>query len=50
VIDPEGADVTPRHKDSWRSGSMLGGMAGRPAGVSSFFTSSTGSGTYRLTE
>ena len=50
VIDPEGADVTPRHKDSWRSGSMLGGMTRRPAGVSSFFTSSTGSGTYRLTE
>lgn len=50
VIDPEGADVTPRHKDSWRSSSMLGGMTNRPAGVSSFFTSSTGSGTYRLTE
>jgi hypothetical protein len=29
---------------------MLGGMTRRPAGVSSFFTSGTGSGTYRLTE
>ena len=50
VVDPEGADVTPRHKDTWRSGSMLGGMNHRPANVSSFFTSSMGSGTYRLTE
>jgi hypothetical protein len=50
VIDPEGADVTPRHKDSWRSSSMLGGMTHRPAGVSSFFTSHSGHGSYRLTE
>ena len=49
VVDPEGADVTPRHKDSWRSSSMLGGMT-RPANVSSFLTSHTGHGTYRLTE
>lgn len=50
VVDPEGADVTSRHKDSWRSSSMLGGMARRPTGVSSFFTSNMGSGSYRLTE
>jgi hypothetical protein len=50
VIDPEGANVTPRHKDSWRSSSSIGGIARRPAGDSSFFTSNTGSGTYRLTE
>jgi len=50
VIDPEGANVTPRHKDSWRSSSSVGGIARRPAGVSSFFTSNIGSGTYRLTE
>jgi hypothetical protein len=50
VIDPEGADITPRHKDSWRSSSMLGGPLRRPASVSSFFTSNTGSGSYRLTE
>src|SRR3990172_5411714 len=29
VVDPEGADVTPRHKDSWRSSSSLGSMARR---------------------
>ena len=49
VIDPEGADVTPRHKDEWRSSSMLGGMA-RTANVASFLASHTGQGTYRLTE
>ncbi len=50
VIDPEGAEVTPRYKDSWRSSSSAGGIVRRPAGVSSFFTSNIGSGTYRLTE
>src|SRR3989344_2455272 len=51
VVDPEGADVTPRHKDRWRSSSMLGGMTHpRPANVSGFFGTHTGHGTYRLTE
>lgn len=51
VIDPEGADVTPRHKDSWRSSSSLGGITRhRPAHVASFFTSHSGHGSYRLTE
>ncbi|MCR4301513.1 MAG: E3 ubiquitin ligase family protein [Sulfuricaulis sp.] len=50
VIDPEGADVSPRHKDRWRSSSSLGGIARRPAGVSNFFTSHSGHGSYRLTE
>ena len=49
VIDPEGADVTPRHKDSWRSSSSLGSMA-RPINVSNFLTSHGGHGSYRLTE
>ncbi len=50
VVDPEGADVTPQHKDSWRSSSSVGGIAHLPAGVSNFFTSNIGSGAYRLTE
>jgi hypothetical protein len=50
VIDPEGADITPRHKDSWRSSSSLGGIARRPVGVSNFFTSHSGHGNYRFTE
>jgi len=49
VIDPEGADVTPRHKDEWRSSSMLGGMT-RTINSASFFASHAGHGTYRLTE
>ena len=50
VIDPEGADVTPRHKDRWRSGSRLGGIARQPAGASRLFASHVGHGNYRLTE
>lgn len=50
VIDPEGADVTPRHKDRWRSGSRLGGIARQPAGASRIFALNTGNGNYRLTE
>ena len=50
VIDPEGADVTPRHKDCWRSGSALGGIARQPAGASRLFASNAGHGNYRLTE
>ena len=50
VIDPEGADVTPRHKDSWRSSSSLGGISRRSANVTNFLSSHTGHGNYRLTE
>jgi len=50
VIDPEGADVTPRHKDSWRSSSSLGGISRRPANVTNFLSSHMGHGNYRLTE
>ena len=49
VIDPEGADVSPRHMDRWRSSSSLGSMA-RPANVSNFLASHGGHGNYRLTE
>jgi hypothetical protein len=50
VIDPEGAEVTPRHKDSWRSSSSLGGITRRRANVTNFLSSHTGHGNYRLTE
>ena len=50
VIDPEGADVTSRHKDSWRSSSSLGGISRRPANVTNFLRSHAGHGNYRLTE
>jgi len=50
VIDPEGADVTPRHKDRWRSGTRLGGIARQPMGTARRYASLMGHGNYRLTE
>jgi hypothetical protein len=50
VIDPEGADVSPRHKDKWRSSSSLGGITRHPANVANFLSSDSGQGGYRLTE
>lgn len=49
VIDPEGADITPRHKDSWRSDSSLSGIA-HPVFVKSFVQSRSVGGRYRFTE
>ncbi|MHB8729705.1 MAG: GIDE domain-containing protein [Sulfuricaulis sp.] len=49
VVDPEGAEITPRHKDVWRSGSSLAGIA-YPGYVRSFLTSSAGGRRYRFTE
>lgn len=49
VIDPEGADITPRHKDSWRSDSSLRGIA-HPIFVKSFVLSHSVGGRYRFTE
>jgi len=50
VVDPEGADVSPRYRDKWRSSSSLGGIARHPANVASFLSSRTDHGSYRLTE
>ena len=49
VIDPEGAEVTPRHKDSWRSGSTLSGIA-HVTYVKGFLNTHSGGSTYRFTE
>ncbi len=49
AIDPEGADITPRHKDSWRSDSSLSGIA-HPVFVRSFVVSRSVGGNYRFTE
>ncbi len=49
VIDPEGAEVTPRHKDSWRSGSSLSGIA-HVTYVKGFLNTHSGGNTYRFTE
>jgi len=50
VIDPEGADISPRHKDRWRSSSSMGGIARQPVRASRFFYSDVGYGNYRLSE
>ncbi len=49
VVDPEGADVTPRYKDTWRSGSSLSGIA-HVTYVKSFISSRASGGNYRFTE
>ena len=49
VIDPEGAEVTPRYKDSWRSGSSLSGIA-HVSYVKGFLNTHSGGSTYRFTE
>jgi E3 Ubiquitin ligase len=50
VVDPEGADVSPRYRDKWRSSSSLGGIARHPANVANFLSLRTDHGSYRLTE
>ena len=49
VVDPEGAEITPRHKDAWRSSAPLGGIA-HPNFVSSFLASQASGRRYRFTE
>jgi E3 Ubiquitin ligase len=49
VVDPEGADVTPRHKDVWRSGAPIGGIA-HPDYIRSFLASGAAGRRYRFTE
>jgi hypothetical protein len=49
VVDPEGAEITPRHKDVWRSNSSLSGIA-HPVFVTNFVTAQRAGGTYRFTE
>ncbi|MDH3669889.1 MAG: E3 ubiquitin ligase family protein [Gammaproteobacteria bacterium] len=49
AVDPEGADVSPKHKDVWRSRQWSRGSKGWPAFVIQFLTSRSG-GSYRFTE
>ncbi len=46
VVDPEGADITPRYKDTWRSDSSMAGIA-RAKG---FIGAHAGGSRYRFTE
>ena len=49
VVDPEGAEITPRHKDRWRSGAPIGGIA-HPEYIRSFLASGAVGRSYRFTE
>ncbi len=49
AVDPEGADVTPKHKDIWLSRSLSGGI-NYPAYITSFLATHTGPNPYRFTE
>jgi hypothetical protein len=49
AVDPEGADVTPKHKDVWQSRSMTGGI-NYPATITNFLTTHPGPNPYRFTE
>lgn len=49
VIDPEGAQIMPRHKDKWRSRSSFSGIT-KPAFVANFVASQHAGGNYRFTE
>ncbi len=49
VVDPEGADITPRHKDSWRSSTPVAGIA-YPGHVRGFLATGASDSRYRFTE
>ncbi|MBA4502380.1 GIDE domain-containing protein [Marinobacterium marinum] len=51
LIDPRGAEVTPRHKHSWRGQSTLPGTRNlTPDAVVALFSTHIGNGQYRFTE
>ncbi len=51
LIDPEGAEVSPRHKHTWRGHSAFpGGQNLPPQAVAAFFSTQVSGGQYRFTE
>mgnify|MGYP001567447363 CR=1 FL=1 len=49
AVDPEGAEVTPRHKDVWHSRSLMAALPLTTA-INAFLAAHTGSNPYRFTE
>ncbi len=49
AVNPEGAEVTPRHKDTWQSSAAVSGIA-YPQNVAAFLAANTSGHTYRFTE
>lgn len=49
AVDPEGADMTPKHKDVWHSHSQMRGI-NQPAYIAKYLVSHPGPNPYRFTE
>jgi hypothetical protein len=50
VVDPEGAEITPKHKDVWNARPDLVGFARQPASVVRYLTSHPSGQRHRFTE
>ncbi|MDX1488402.1 MAG: GIDE domain-containing protein [Acidiferrobacterales bacterium] len=50
VVDPEGAEITPKHKDVWNARPDLAGFARQPASVVHYLTSHPSEQRHRFTE
>jgi hypothetical protein len=50
VVDPEGADISPQHKDTWESITSRTGKPSYPDFISHFLTSHSNDSLYRFTE
>ena len=50
VVDPEGAEVTPKHKDVWNARPDLAGFAAQPAAVVSYLATHRSEQRHRFTE
>jgi hypothetical protein len=49
VVDPEGAEVTPKHKDIWKSRAAISGVA-YPKYLTTFLAANNSDNSYRFTE
>lgn len=50
LIDPDGAEVTPRHKDKWRSFSGMAGASMLTPGITQFMLGRASANPHRFTE
>ncbi len=50
LIDPDGAEITPKHKDEWRSLSGLAGSSMLPSGIAQFMLGRASTNPHRFSE
>jgi hypothetical protein len=50
VVDPEGADISPKHKDDWESFSRAAGITRQPDFIVQFLSAHSNDSRYRFTE